>query len=70
MKIYKINETSVYGKIFVVNLPTQFFFNKDGTYDGFEIDVHDATDPEKELVCELCKMFPDKQHYTIEEKEK
>ena len=67
MKIYKIKETNVYGKIFVIDLPIQFFFNKDGTYDGFEIDVRDATENEKDLVREFCDLFPDKQYYTIEE---
>lgn len=69
LKVYKINETDVYGKIIVVNLPIQFYFNKDGSYDGFEIDVDEATEKEKELVGELCGMFPDKVHYTIVEDE-
>ena len=67
LKVYKINETKVYGKIFCIDLPIQFFFNTNGTYDGFEIDVRDATEKEKELVKEFCDLFPDKQHYTIEE---
>jgi len=70
LKVYKINETENYGKIFVINLPTQFFFDKDGTYDGFEIDVMNVTENEEKLIEEFCKMFPGKYHYTIEEDNK
>jgi len=70
LKAYKINETENYGKIFVMNLPIQFFFNKDGSYDGFEIDVMNTTKNEKKITEEFCKMFPGKYHYTIEEDNK
>ena len=69
IKIYKINETKNYGKCFVTNLPVKFFFNKDGSYDGFEINVCNCTEKEKKLLEEFCRMFPDKFYYTIEEDE-
>lgn len=57
VKVIKVIETKVYGPIFTVHLPVRFFFNRDGSYDGLEVYVKDASDGEQELIRELIEML-------------
>lgn len=54
IKVHKIEETKNYGNIFDVNLPVRFYFDKDGSFDGIEVYVENATERDKQLIEELC----------------
>ena len=55
--VVKTADTKFYGDIFDVTLPVRFYFNKDGSFDGIEVYVADATESEQKLVIELCAMI-------------
>jgi len=48
-------KSKVYAKVYKTDLQTNFYFNKDGTFDGIGIDVRGTTKEEKRLVEELCR---------------
>lgn len=55
-KIRKIpSSTGSYQPIYEVKLTTKFFFLKDGTFDGIEVDVEGRPKEEQKLVLELCR---------------
>lgn len=46
-------ESGEYGDVYKVKFPITFYFNKDGTYDGFEFYTKDITEDEAGLLEEL-----------------
>ena len=46
--------TPSYSEVYTVNLPVEFYFNFDGTFDGIEVTVAAATEFENNLIGELC----------------
>jgi hypothetical protein len=56
-KAMKSRKSKQYSAIYTLRLPIDFFFNKDGSFDGIGIDVSSevkTTSHEKNVVKELC----------------
>ena len=54
MKVNKITNLKNYGVIFDVGYPIRFYFKKDGSFDGIEVVVENASDRDHLLIKELC----------------
>jgi len=56
-RVLKVNKLSTkqYHTIFDVHLPIRFFFNADGSFDGIEVSVEDASERDEKLADELCQ---------------
>ncbi len=62
-KILKVLETSVYGENFMVEFPVRFFFDKDGSFDGLDINTEHAPERDQALVKELCEKLSENWEY-------
>lgn len=56
MKVREIPSES-YGRVIEIRLPTRYYWNKDGTFDGFEMTISKVSEADMILIQEVLQQM-------------